>query len=73
MSFARFMSGIFGRGARVIAGIALIVWGSTMGSTVGVILAIVGAVALLAGAFNFCLIAPLLGAPLYGKLTRKSQ
>ncbi len=73
MLFARFMARSVGRGIRVVLGIALIVWGSSMGTTVGVGLAIVGVVALLAGAFNFCLIAPILGGPLYGKAARKPR
>jgi hypothetical protein len=67
MSFARFMAGSLGRGLRVVIGLALIVWGSTLGSTAGMLLAILGAVILLAGAFNFCLIAPMIGAPFSGK------
>ena len=67
MSFARFMSTPTGRGIRVVVGISLLIWGSTMGSATGVVLAAIGLVALLAGAFNVCLMAPLLGAPFNGK------
>ncbi|HUW79058.1 MAG TPA: DUF2892 domain-containing protein [Candidatus Nanopelagicaceae bacterium] len=73
MEFAKFMSGSIGRGVRVLAGLALIIWGSTLGSTAGVILAIVGAVVLLAGAFNFCLFAPIFGGPLSGKAFRSNS
>ena len=66
MSFARFMAGPIGRGVRVVAGIALIVIGIVVGSVGGVILAVFVAVALLAGALNFCLISPLLKAPFKG-------
>jgi hypothetical protein len=44
-----------------------------MSSTGGVILAIVGAVVFLAGALNFCLIAPLLKAPFSGKASLGSR
>ncbi len=67
MAFARFMSSPTGRGIRVVVGIVLLIWGSTLGSASGVVLAGVGLVALLAGAFNVCLMAPLLGAPFNGK------
>ena len=67
MSFARFMAGPVGRGARVVIGLALIAWGISLGSTGGVILVIVGVVVFLAGALNFCLLAPILKAPFSGK------
>jgi hypothetical protein len=67
MTFARFMSTPTGRGIRVLVGIALLIWGSTIGSATGIVLAGIGLVAFLAGAFNVCLMAPLLGAPFNGK------
>lgn len=73
MSFAKFMAGPLGRGVRVVVGVALIAWGVFMSSTGGVILAIVGAVVFLAGALNFCLIAPLLRAPFSGKASLGSR
>jgi hypothetical protein len=73
MSFARFMAGPIGRIARVVVGIGLIVWGIYLGSTAGVILIVVGAVVFLMGALNFCLIAPLIGAPFAGKTMRNSR
>lgn len=73
MSFARFMAGPIGRGVRVIAGIVLIAWGISTGSTGGVILDVLGAVVFLAGALNLCLIAPLLKAPLSGKASLNSR
>jgi hypothetical protein len=73
MSFAKFMAGPMGRGVRVVVGVALITWGIFMSSTGGVILAIVGAVVFLAGALNFCLIAPLLKAPFSGKASLASR
>ena len=63
MGFAKFMSSSLGRGVRIVAGLALIVLGLT-GS--GVVFAVIGAVPLLAGIFDVCLLAPLFGAPLKG-------
>jgi hypothetical protein len=67
MSFARFMAGPIGRGIRVVSGIILFIIGLSVGSIIGWLLAIVGVVAFLAGAFNVCLLAPLLKAPFSGK------
>lgn len=67
-AFAMFMASTAGRLLRVVAGIALIGWGWTMrGTTTGIILMVVGVVALLAGTLNVCLIAPIIGAPFFGK------
>ncbi|MGB8860077.1 MAG: DUF2892 domain-containing protein [Ilumatobacteraceae bacterium] len=73
MSFARFMAGPIGRGARVAAGLAMIIAGIAMGSTGGWILAVVGVLPLLAGALNICVIAPLLKAPFSGKAALNSK
>jgi hypothetical protein len=67
MSFARFMAGTIGRGARIVVGIVLFIVGLSVGSVGGWVLAIVGVVAFLAGALNVCLIAPLLKAPFKGQ------
>lgn len=68
MSFARFMSSISGRLARILAGIALILFGLlAVHGTVGTILAVAGLLPLVAGLFNFCLFAPIFGGPLLGK------
>jgi Protein of unknown function (DUF2892) len=67
MSFARFMASTAGRAIRVIAGLVLIAVGLSVGGGGGIAVAIVGGVALLAGALNVCLIAPLLKAPFSGK------
>lgn len=66
--FVSFMASVNGRVARVVAGIVLIVlgiWG--IGGAIGVILAVVGAVPLLAGVFDVCVFAPLFGNPFRGK------
>lgn len=67
-SFARFMATPPGRLLRVVAGLALIAWGWTMREqTAGIVLMIVGLAPLLAGAFNVCLIASVIGAPFSGR------
>lgn len=67
----KFLASTSGRIVRVIAGIALVLWGLMgLGGTVGIIVAVVGAVPLLAGLFDFCVFAPLFGAPLNGKKIR---
>lgn len=68
MGFAKFMAGSVGRLARIIAGIVLVLVGLlVVKDTGGIILAIVGVLPILAGVFNVCLIAPILGAPFSGK------
>jgi hypothetical protein len=67
VGFAQFMSSGLGRGLRIVAGIILIAVGlAVVGGTGGIVLAVVGLVPLLAGAFDVCLFAPLFGAPLKG-------
>jgi len=62
-----FLASSWGRVIRVVAGIALIAWGIWgLGSTVGIIVAVIGAVPLLAGLFDFCVFAPLFGNPFKG-------
>ena len=67
------MANPVGRGIRVVAGIALIVVGVIIGSIGGYVLVAVGAVAFLAGAMNFCLIAPLINSPFSGKAALTNQ
>ena len=68
MGFARFMASAAGRLIRIVAGLGLGWWGWTMrGTTMGMVLMVLGAIAFLAGAVNVCLIAPLIGAPFSGK------
>ena len=71
MGLARFMSGTAGRLMRIIAGVALIAIGASMGGA-GWILAAVGVVAITAGVVNVCLIAPILRAPFSGSKLRSS-
>jgi hypothetical protein len=69
--FIAFMASKAGRITRVVAGIVLIAWGVFgLGSTAGYVLAVVGLVPLLAGLFDFCVFAPLFGAPLSGTKIR---
>lgn len=73
MSFAKFMAGPIGRGARALVGIVLIVIGISTGGAGGWILAIVGLLPLAAGVLNICVIAPLLKAPFSGKAALQSK
>lgn len=67
MSVARFMATGIGRALRIILGVVLIAVGLlAVGGTAGWIIALVGLIPIAAGAFNFCIIAPLIGAPLRG-------
>lgn len=72
MAFAKFMAGPVGRGIRIVAGIVLMGWGFGQGTTLGTAAGVFGIVALAAGAMNWCLIGPLLGAPFKGRDALKS-
>jgi hypothetical protein len=72
--FVKFMASTAGRLLRIVAGIALILWGILgLAGTTGIIVAIIGAVPLLAGIFDFCIFAPLFGAPLSGPRIRAGE
>ncbi|MEO8391449.1 MAG: DUF2892 domain-containing protein [Chloroflexota bacterium] len=72
--FVKFMASSNGRIARIVAGIALIALGlAAIGGTAGIVVAVIGAVPLLAGIFDFCVFAPLFGAPLSGPKIRAGQ
>jgi hypothetical protein len=72
--FVSFMASATGRIVRIIAGLALIAWGlAGLGGTAGIIVAVVGAVPLVAGLFDFCIFAPLFGAPLSGPKIRAGK
>lgn len=72
--FVSFMASTTGRIIRIVAGIALIAWG-LMGiqGTTGDVLAVVGAVPLAAGLFDFCVFAPLFGNPMSGSRIRAGK
>jgi len=70
MGFARFMSRPYGRILRIVAGVALIGAGLYVQGIWGLILGVVGAVPLLAGVFDVCIFALLLGAPFSGSKVR---
>jgi sulfite exporter TauE/SafE len=68
MALARFMARPIGRILRIIAGVVLIAVGLlVVGDTAGIIVAAIGLLPILAGVFNVCAIAPLIGAPFAGK------
>jgi hypothetical protein len=72
--FVSFMASNTGRIARILAGIALIVWGwFGLGGTTGIVLTVVGLLPLVAGLFDFCVFAPLFGAPLSGPRIRAGR
>ncbi len=72
--FVTFMASTAGRIVRIAAGIALIVWGLLgLGGAAGIIVAVVGALPLLAGVIDFCVFAPLFGAPLSGPKIRAAK
>ncbi len=72
--FVSFMSSTAGRILRIIAGLALVLWGwFGLGGTTGIIVAVVGLLPLLAGVFDICIFAPLFGAPMNGSKVRNSR
>jgi hypothetical protein len=72
--FVKFMSSTTGRITRIIAGLALIALGLlVVHGLAGTILAVVGVLPLVAGLFDFCVFAPLFGAPMSGKQVRTSN
>jgi hypothetical protein len=71
MRVLQFLASTQGRWVRGIAGIALVVVGGVLGGYWW-ILAAVGAVVFAAGAFDFCVLAPLAGKPFSGRKLRLS-
>ena len=67
----KFLASPAGRVIRAFAGLALVAWG-LLGLTAptGIIVAVIGLVPLAAGLFDFCVFAPLFGAPLSGEKIR---
>ena len=71
--FVKFMASPAGRITRIVAGIVLVALGIIMHSVGGIIVAVVGLVPLLAGLFDFCVFAPLFGAPMSGPKIRAGK
>lgn len=72
--FVSFMASTTGRIVRIVAGIALIAWGVLgLGGVTGIIVAVLGALPLLAGLLDFCVFAPLFGNPLSGAKIRAGK
>jgi hypothetical protein len=67
----KFLVSPAGRITRVVAGLALVAGGLVvLGGLTGIVVAVVGAVPLLAGAFDMCVFAPLFGCSISGPRTR---
>ena len=73
--FISFMASRNGRIVRIVVGLALVVWGffGIDNVTTGTIVLIIGLVPLAAGIFDFCVFAPLFGAPLSGPKIRAGK
>ncbi|MEC5192423.1 MULTISPECIES: YgaP-like transmembrane domain [unclassified Arthrobacter] len=73
MEFVAFMRGTAGRVLRVAAGLGLAAAGiSDAPRPGGVLLTVLGGVMITAGVFNFCLLAPVFHADLWGRPKRTS-
>ncbi len=76
MAFAKFMAKPAGRIIRIVAGIVLIVIGLAgvlpTNQALGIVIAVIGVVPILAGVLNVCLIAPIIGAPFSGRKALES-
>jgi hypothetical protein len=69
-----FLASPSGRTVRIVAGVALVAWGLLgLAGAVGIVVAMVGLVPLVAGLFDFCVFAPLFGAPLSGAKIRAGK
>ena len=74
MAFAQLMNSTAGRILRIVVGLALIGGGLIgIGGATGIALAVVGAVPLAAGVFDFCLLAPILSVPWSGATIRSMK
>lgn len=70
----KFLASTTGRLVRGAAGLALIAWGLLgLGGTAGIIVAVIGLVPFAAGVFDFCVFAPLFGAPFSGPQIRAGK
>jgi Inner membrane protein YgaP-like, transmembrane domain len=73
--FIKFMASPDSRITRIVAGLVLIAIGlfANINTVVGYILIVVGLVPLVAGIFDFCVFAPLFGAPMSGPKIRAGK
>ena len=64
-----------GRIVRIVAGLVLVLWGlfGIENLTSAIVVVVVGLVPLAAGIFDFCVFAPLFGAPLSGPKIRAGK
>jgi hypothetical protein len=73
MGLALFMATPFGRGLRIVVGLALIVIGiSVIRGTGGWIIAIFGLLPITLGIINGCILAPILKVPFWGSKLPKA-
>jgi hypothetical protein len=69
-----FLASSTGRIVRVVAGLILVAWGwFGLAGLTGTVVALIGLVPLFAGIFDFCVFAPLFGAPLSGPKIRAGK
>ncbi|MEW6027939.1 MAG: YgaP family membrane protein [Chloroflexota bacterium] len=72
--FVKFMASPAGRITRIVAGAALIAWGLLgLDGVTGIVVAVIGALPLVAGLFDFCVFAPLFGASMSGPKIRAGK
>ena len=71
----KFLASSTGRITRIVVGIVLMALGFFVveDMVVGAILMVVGLIPLLAGLFDFCLLAPLFGLPMSGRKIRAGK
>lgn len=71
MDLAKFLASTNGRIARIVVGVVVIALGLFgLQDAARIVVVIIGAIPLAAGAFDVCLIAPLFGLPFTGKEIR---
>jgi hypothetical protein len=69
--FISFLASNPGRVVRIVGGLALFAWGRLgLSGITALVVILIGLVPLLAGTFDFCVFAPLFGAPLSGPKIR---
>ncbi|HSR21838.1 MAG TPA: DUF2892 domain-containing protein [Anaerolineales bacterium] len=70
----KFLASPAGRITRIAAGIVLVIWGLYgIPGIGGIAVALVGVIPLAAGLFDFCVFAPLFGAPFSGRKIRAAK